>query len=341
MAFPLEKIPTVKSERWKYTNLPRALKGLSLKAETLGWDGGNVTLLDKHAPGAAQYGDTQLWELNSEQSRDIKVITADEEVDIAAKDGGLYAPRLIIHVKDGEELTVIERQGGEGAYWKNNVAQITVGKNAKLRHYRLFDDAEGGVNTLFTHVKIARDATYEAFNFIEGAGFIRNQIHAEIQGENAQCLLGGIHLLKGDQHADTTITIEHQAPNCYSNQTYKTVLDGKSHCVFQGKVHVHQIAQKTDGYQLSNALVLSPEAEMDTKPELEIYADDVKCSHGATTGRLDDEPLFYMRTRGIPEEQARAILIEAFCGEALERISDESMQEIIRERIGLWLGTRI
>jgi Fe-S cluster assembly protein SufD len=337
---PLEKIPTPKSERWKYTNLPRALKDKSLAPATLGWPK-NVALLNQFAPGAVQYKDTALWDLNVEHSRDVKIIAADETVDVAAQDGQWLSPRLVVYnTKENQEITLIERQTGAGAYWKNQIVQIALSGNAKLRHYRFFDESEQGVSTIFTHVVMHDNCTYEAFNFIEGAGTIRNQIHAELQGENGQCLLGGINLLRGAQHADTTITIEHQAPRCHSNQTYKSVLDDKSRCVFQGKVHVHQIAQKTDGYQLSNALLLSPEAEMDTKPELEIYADDVKCSHGATTGKLDDAPLFYMRARGIPEAQARALLIEAFCGEAVERISDESVRETVREKVHQWLMSK-
>jgi Fe-S cluster assembly protein SufD len=340
MALPLDQIPTPKSERWKYTNLPRALKGLSLAPATLGWSD-NVSLLNPDAPGAAQYKDTVLWDLNTTNAKDIKVLTSGGDIDVTAQDGQWLSPRLVIHVKDNEDLTVIEHQGGQGAYWKNMVLQIVIGKNARLRHYRMFNEADKGVNTSFTHVKIARDATYESFALTEGAGFIRNQIHAEIQGENAHCWLNGVNLLRGDQLADTTITIEHQAPNCTSKQTYKSVLIDKAHCVFQGKVHVHQIAQKTDGYQLSNALILSPQAEMDTKPELEIYADDVKCSHGATTGRLDEEPLFYLRARGIPEKQARALLIQSFCGQAVENISDEKIKETVTDKIALWLNSQI
>lgn len=340
MSLPIEQIPTPKSERFKYTNLPRALKKLSLAAATLGWSD-NVALLNPEAPGAEQYKDTALWDLNTAQSKDIKVITADTVFDVNAKDGQWLSPRIVIHVKDNETLTVTERQNGEGGYWKNQVIQIVIGKNAKLRHYRFFDEAQAGVHSSFVHVKIARDATYESFTLMEGAGTIRNQIHAEIQGDNAHCWLNGVNLLSGDEHADTTITIEHQAPHCTSKQTYKSVLTGKAHGVFQGKVHVHQIAQKTDGYQLSNALILSPEAQMDTKPELEIYADDVKCSHGATTGRLDDAPLFYMRARGIPEREARALMIQSFCGQAVEEISDGQTQEIVTDRIAQWLATRI
>ncbi len=336
---PLEQIPTPKSERWKYTNLQRALKKLNVAPAGLGWSD-NIKLIAPQAPGAVQYGDTQLWDLNTAQAKEIKVITGDQEIVIDGENGQWLSPRMLIQIKDGADVTIIERQNGSGAYWKNGVSQITVGKNARLRHYRIFDEGAEGVSTQFTHIKIERDARYEGFSFIAGAGFIRNQIHAEIQGENAYFGVGGVNMLSGDQLADTTITIEHQAPNCQSNQTFKSVLDGKSHCVFQGKVHVHQIAQKTDGYQLSNALILSPQAEMDTKPELEIYADDVKCSHGATTGKLDDAPMFYLRARGIPEKQARALLIEAFCGQAVDGIAHEPTQEMIRERISQWLASR-
>ena len=332
-------LPHPKMERWKYTNLPRALKDKALTPASLGW-GKDVALLKPEAPGAEQYKDTQLWDLNTKSTQDIRIITGDDDITINAADGQLLSPRLVIHVKDGETATIVERHSGAGAYWKNGVTQIVIGKNAKLNHYRIFNEAEEGVNTSFVHVQIGRDSTYEGFNFIEGAGFIRNQVHAEIQGENAHAQVSGINLLTGKQHADTTITIEHQAPNCTSNQTYKSVLAGSAHCVFQGKVHVHQIAQKTDGYQLSNALILSPLAQMDTKPELEIYADDVKCSHGATTGKLDDEPLFYMRARGIPEKQARALLIESFCAQALDHVND-AMREELQERIGQWLATQI
>lgn len=339
MSLSLDQIPTPKSERWKYTNLPRVLKKMDLRASSLGW-GADVALLNPQAPGALLYKDTQLWDINSRDTKDIRFVTQDDDIAITAKDGEYLSPRLVIHVKDGQEMTLIERHDGEGAYWKNAVTQIVVGKNARLRHYRFFDETEASAHSAFVHVKIARDARYEGFSLIEGAGLLRNQIHAEMHGENAYCGLGGVNLLSGSQHADTTITIEHQAPHGQSRQNYKSVLKDSAHGVFQGKVHVHQIAQKTDGYQLSNTLILSPTADMDTKPELEIYADDVKCSHGATTGKLDEEPLFYLQSRGIPEAKARALLIEAFCGEALSDVADEVIQDQLRGRISAWLNTR-
>lgn len=333
----LSQIPTSKSERWKYTNLPRVLKGMDITPATLGW-AGNVKLLSPKAPGAAVYGDTQLWDLNAAQTKDIKFITSSEDVTVEARSGQSLSPRLIVHVKSGDDITLIERQTGQGAYWKNQVVQVVVEDNARLRHYRFIEEDKGGVFTGFTHITLGRDARYESMNFISGGGFIRNQIHAEMKGQGADCRLAGINLLSGEQHADTTITIEHQAPNGSSHQTYKSVLKDSAHGVFQGKVHVHQAAQKTDGYQLSNALLLSPLAHMDTKPELEIYADDVKCSHGATTGAMDEEPLFYMRSRGIPEQQARAILIESFLSQAADAVSDEGVRADIQGRTHAWLS---
>jgi Fe-S cluster assembly protein SufD len=160
-----------------------------------------------------------------------------------------------------------------------------------------------------------------------------------LNGENGKCYLGGCKILDGDQHNDTTILIEHMAPNCYSNQNYRNVLNGQSRGVFQGKVYVDQIAQQTDGYQLCNTILQSDRAEMSTKPELEIYADDVKCSHGATTAQTDEEPLFYLQARGIPKDQARTILMQSFVTESLEAFEDnEDIYEQLSAKINDALG---
>jgi len=169
---------------------------------------------------------------------------------------------------------------------ENHDIEITVAKGEVVTAPReiIFTGEDG------QHHKPRLNITVEQGGENIGGKLSRHEMHAEIQGENSECTFNGVNLLGADQHGDTTILIEHQAPHCASNQLYRTVLDDNARGVFQGKVHVHQIAQKTDGYQLSNALLLSEKAEMDTKPELEIYADDVLCSHGATTGQLDEEP---------------------------------------------------
>lgn len=333
----IDGLPSTKSERWKYTNLPSAVKKLDVVPASLGW-GDAVALLDASAPGATQYGDTQLWDLNAQQTKDIKFITESETVTIDAQGGQMLSPRLIVHVKRGQEMMLIERHTGAGAYWKNAVTQVVVEDGAILHHYRIVEDSAEGVHTNFTHAVIGRDAQYKTVVLNFGSALTRHQIHAELQGQGGDCTLNGVNLLGDKVHCDTTITIEHQAPNCTSNQLYKNVLDGQARGIFQGKVHVHQIAQQTDGYQLSNTLMLSPLAEMNTKPELEIYADDVKCSHGATTGQLDEAPLFYMRARGIPLEQARALMIESFIGEALAGIHDAALHEEMSMKARAWLA---
>ena len=254
---------------------------------------------------------------------------------------GICAPRLIIELEQSAELTLIERHEGQAGAWNNAYTQIRLGANAKLKHYRIQQYGSEILYTQNTHVSMERDSSYEAFTLVLGAGVSRNQIHTELKGENIECHLNGINLLKGSQHADSTFTMEHQAPHGHSNQFVRSVLDDQSRCVYQGKVHVFKPAQKTDAYQLSNTLLLSEGAEMDTKPELEIYADDVSCSHGTTTGQLDEDPMFYLRSRGIGADEARALLITAFIGEVLEKITCEEFYEECEDRVEQWLKQQV
>ncbi len=162
------------------------------------------------------------------------------------------------------------------------------------------------------------------------------EVHARLAGERATAHLNAAQLLGGRQHADFTTVVRHDAPATLSRQTVKNVLTGRSRGVFQGKIEVARIAQKTDGYQMNQALLLSPDAEIDSKPQLEIYADDVKCSHGATVGELDAEQLFYLRSRGVPEPEARTMLVRAFLSEALDPISHETARAAMEDAIGAW-----
>ena len=310
-ALEIENLPTPKVEEWKYTNLGRALPA-------------NLVLAD--APQ-----EVVIHKNSGEVCEQV------EDVLFTGVENQHLQPRLKIVLEEGAHATIVERHDGQGAYWKNMVTEIEIGQNAQLHHIRLNQDSDQAVQTNLVNIKAARDSVYNGFSLNIGGKLTRHDIHAEIQGENAEVSFNGVNLLNGDQHGDTTILIEHQAPNCRSNQFYRSLLDDKAHGVFQGKVHVHQIAQKTDGYQLSNALLLSTNAEMDTKPELEIYADDVKCSHGATTGQLDEDPLFYLRQRGLSEAQARLLLIQAFIDEVVEQIKAEDIRETVLEVTNSWL----
>lgn len=312
----LKNLPTPKDEAWKYTNLGRALGDLKDAAPQ------DVEEYVVHV----KRGDVQAEPV---------------EINWTGSDGSVHQPRLKIIVEDNAEVTVIERQTGEGAYWKNMGTEITLGANARLNHIRFQEESVDAVQTNLVHITMERDAYLNSFSLNLGGKLTRHEIHAVLNGENIDCSLNGINLLKDSQHGDTTILMEHTAPQCLSNQFYRTILDDAARGVFQGKVHVHQAAQQTDGYQLSNTLLLSPKAEMDTKPELEIYADDVKCSHGATTGQLDEEPLFYLRSRGLKEAEARMLLIQAFVDEVADKIKDEGLQAEVKEKAEAWLKTQL
>ena len=312
-----DHLPTPKQEEWKYTNLARVLPEALLrqKPETVR----EVVIHRSRGQNGGQVEDV-LW---------------------TGFEGAHQQPVLRVTVEEGAELTLIERHVGQGAYWKNMVTDIAVGKNARVHHIRLQEDSPEGVQTNLVKVTVAQDAAYDCFSLNLGGKLTRHEIHAVIEGQGADCRLNGLNLLAGVQHGDTTILIEHLAPHCTSYQFYRSILDDTARGVFQGKVHVHQAAQKTDAYQLSNALLLSPMAEMDTKPELEIYADDVKCSHGATTGPLDEEPLFYLRSRGLSAAEARRLLVQAFVDEVLEKIPDEDTREEARGKADAWLTMRL
>ncbi len=346
----MQSLPDSSWERWKYTNLAKALKRDTYAPATPAVEGIEAAGI-ADAPNWARElaaseppavpGGMPLWPMGLAQ--DVLVIDTPKGQDrrdtaIQGKAGAFLPLRLVIRVADNAELTVFERHEGQGDYWKNQVTQIVLGRGARLRYCRLLDDSAEAVHTQTMHLRQAQDSTYEGFNLTVGGRLTRNEIVAQIEGPGAHCSLNGIQLQRGRQHADTTMLIEHRAPHCTSNQFIRTVLGDQARGVYQGKVHVFRDAQKTDGYQLSNALLLSEGAEMDTKPELEIYADDVKCSHGATTGRLDDEPLFYMRSRGIPEREARALLIGSFLGEVIEKVGDEDIRIVLAERVKTWLG---
>jgi Fe-S cluster assembly protein SufD len=166
----------------------------------------------------------------------------------------------------------------------------------------------------------------------------RSQVYLRFAGEGSAADISGAFLLRGQQHGDTTLLVEHRVPQCTSRELFKCVLDDEARGVFQGKIIVSPGAQKTDGKQMSGALLLSEGAEFDSKPELEIFADDVVCGHGATSGQINDDLLFYLEARGVPEAQARALLIQAFVGEALEKIDDEALRDALSRASAEWLG---
>jgi Fe-S cluster assembly protein SufD len=251
-----------------------------------------------------------------------------------------YHPRHLVRLGAGATLTIVETALGPAAarYLHNPVFEIEVAEGARLNHGRLQMEGHEGVFLSTVYARVAAGAAYDNFTLNAGAKLARNEIHVALTGPKAEAHMNGAQLVGDGQHADTTTVLDHAAPDCSSRQTYKTVLAGRSRGVFQGKIHVHQVAQKTDGYQMNQALLLSPDAEIDSKPQLEIYADDVKCSHGATVGELDADHLFFLRSRGIPAAQAKAILVEAFLTEAVEAVADEAIQAALARGVAGWWG---
>ncbi|MFT8367161.1 MAG: Fe-S cluster assembly protein SufD [Acetobacter papayae] len=241
-----------------------------------------------------------------------------------------FHPRHAVTLASDARLELICVQAGQGAYFHNPVTDISVGSGAALEHVTLqLEGAEAaGLGTVYADV--ASEGVYDSFALGVDGLLLRHEVHARLGASRAAVHVNGVQRLGGSQVGDMTSVITHAAPDCISRQTVRNVLDGHARGVFQGKVLVEQIAQKTDGYQMNQALLLSPDAEIDAKPELEIYADDVRCSHGATVGALDDEQLFYLRSRGVPEAQARQILIEAFLDETLGLISHAGAQALCR-----------
>ena len=248
-----------------------------------------------------------------------------------------WHPRHLIVLEPGASATVVERHlGRAGGHFANSVTEIAAGAGASLRHYRLQDEPGDAVHIATTEVALSAGASYEGFVLSTGAAVARNQIGLTLQGEGAHASVNGAYMGRTSQITDTTTLIDHAAPGCTSSQTYKGVLDDRSRGVFQGRIVVRKDAQKSDGHQSNKALLLSDRAEIDAKPELEIYADDVKCSHGATAGELDDNALFYLRARGIPEAEARGLLIDAFVDGAIAEISHEAVREAFRAHAAAW-----
>jgi Fe-S cluster assembly protein SufD len=247
-----------------------------------------------------------------------------------------FHPRHRITLGAGAKLTVIEINKGEGVYWHNPVTDIVVGEGATLSHFRLQAESTEAFHLATLRAEIAGNGAYEAFTAVIGAKISRAEFHVRLVGAQAHTHLNPAQLLRGAQHGDFTSVVQHKAPNCTSRQTVKSVLDGTARGVFQGRIEVDRIAQKTDGYQMNQALLLSSTAEMDIKPELQIFADDVKCSHGATIGALDPEQIFYLRSRGIAEAEARSMLIRAFLTEALEPVTHEIALAMFEAAIDDW-----
>ena len=299
-------------------------------------------LVEAHLGRIASYDAHSFTALNTAFLNDGAVIHVAADVELAAPihlvyvsddaaSGGVTNPRTLIVLDRHAKATVLETYGstsrGAGAYLTNAVTEAVVGEGATLTHLKLQRESAQAFHVGTFDARQARDSHLVSFSFATGGALSRSNVYTELRGEGCGATLNGLYLADADQTIDHQTRIEHVEPNCYSRELYKGILDGASHGVFNGKVYVHPEAQKTDGKQTNNTLLLSEKAQIDTKPQLEIFADDVKCTHGATVGRLDETSLFYMKSRGIDARTARELLTYAFAADVLETIELAPVRE--------------
>jgi Fe-S cluster assembly protein SufD len=240
--------------------------------------------------------------------------------------------RGLVLVGENSKVTLVERYvrglaGAEKTYFTNAVTEVVVGAGANVDHYKLQREGERAFHLATMQVQVSRNANFSSHAITQGGQWVRNEVNAVFAGEGGECTLNGLYQASGQQLVDNHTFIDHAYPHCASHELYKGILDGKARGVFNGKIYVRQDAQKTDAKQTNQTLLLSDDATINTKPQLEIYADDVKCTHGATVGQLDAESIFYLRSRGVGLAEARSLLTYAFANDIVGRIQVAKVRE--------------
>jgi len=329
-AFALSGFPTMKNEDWKYTNVASLVSGQWSVAggpETASV-GDDVDLLKLF--NFRRNGFTAL----NLAFADIKVVRIPKETSVAepiefnycADENTAIFPHILVIAEAGSKATIVESYASTAKSFTNSAIQIFVADNANITHYRVQKDAPGAFNVGTTEVTLGRGSRYDSTNINLGAALSRHDIDLKFTAEGGEAFVDGLYMLNGTQHHDTHSIIDHTVPNCISHQTYKGVLNDTSRGVFNGKVFVRENAHGTDAEQSNKNLLLSDTARVDTKPQLEIFNDDVKCSHGATVGQLEEEELFYLLTRGLPESLAKNLLTYGFAEAIIRKIGIESIK---------------
>ncbi len=252
-------------------------------------------------------------------------------------------PRLLVVAEENSSATLIENYVSthDQQYFTNAVAEIVIKEGARLEHYRMQRESNKAFHTSITSAELGRNSSYDTTSINLGGRLARHDIAVVLDHEGAECWVDGLYLAGSDQHTDTHSVIDHQQPHCNSHQLYKGILDGNARAVFNGKVFVREGAQKTDAMQTNKNLLLSPQARVDTKPQLEIYADDVKCAHGAAVGQIDQEELFYLQARGLNPELGRSLLTYGFAEEVIEKIKIDSIRAQLDEVVLRQLNTKL
>lgn len=254
----------------------------------------------------------------------------------------IESPRNLIVVEDNASAEVVEQYVSldESVYFSNVVTELVAGENSSVGHYLIERESKKAFNISTLRAEQKRSSNIRSHSVLLGGALVRNNIHPVLVGEGCDSLINGLYMSTGRQHIDNYMKVEHKSPHCDSRQFYNGVLDGRSRGVFHGRIIVHKDAQKTDAKQTNRNLLLSDNAQIDTKPQLEIYADDVKCTHGATIGQMDENAIFYLRSRGIPNETARDVILSAFTSGTIESMHVREIREYCENLLDDWFAQR-
>ena len=321
--------------------LPKGVHLLGLEAAIASYP----TLVEPHLAKLSLTQTSAFTSLNTAFLRDgvVLIIPARAVIEqpievtfasVSEGSGSVSHPRLLIVAGEASQVTVLERYVGSGPAFTNAVGEVWLGPSAVVDHYKLQEEPADSFH-IAEHVSALprRNGTFSSHSLTFGGGLVRNDVLATLNGEGIDCTLNGLYVGRGKQLIDNHTTIDHAMPHCGSHEVYKGILADTSRAVFNGKIIVRPDAQKTDAKQTNKALLLSDEANINSKPELEIFANDVKCTHGAAIGQLDDAAMFYLRSRGLSVRDARAMLVRAFAGDILNRVKIAPVREYLEETL--------
>jgi len=343
--FTAAGFPTPKHEDWKYTNVAPLVSGQWSLDRGVG-----ESISDDHANLLGKFGsDRNGFTALNLAFADIKVIRIAKETSIAepielsfaADENTAVFPHILVIAEAGSKATIVESYDSTAKSFTNTAIQIIVEDNASLTHYRVQRDSPEVFHYGVTEVSLGSGSSYDSTNINLGGRLSRHDIDVKFTAEGGEAWVDGLYMLGGNQHHDTHSIIDHTVPNCNSHQNYKGVLNDNSRGVFNGKVFVRENAHGTDAQQSNKNLLLSNDARVDTKPQLEIFNDDVKCAHGATVGQLEEEELFYLLTRGLPEVLAKNLLTYGFAEEIINKIKIEAIKKDLDKAVLNRLNTNL
>ena len=331
--------PTTHDEEWRFTNvapIARAqfVPATSVPLVTDAPAGPEANLAEQYLGKLASFRDNAFVALNTAFLCDTVVIQVPRgavidkpiRIEYTAADGVCVAPRALIVVGADAHCTIVESYSGKGRYFTNAVTEIVAGDRAVVDHYKVQREDTSAFHVATLQAQLGRSTNFSTHSISLGGALVRNDVNV-VLSEGTQATVNGLYIVNGTQHVDNHTSIDHAKPHGTSHELYKGILDDKSGAVFNGRIIVRKDAQKTDSKQTNKNLVLSDDAVIDTKPELQIHADDVRCTHGATIGQLDAESLFYLQSRGIGKQQARSLLTYAFAQDIIDRIQVPDLRE--------------